>query len=114
MQVLEKDDAPSADTLLQARNGFEAPMSDLQAVLEKHAKKATKRNAKASFPVTKSTAAPLPVTHSPVPEPDDAALETMIHDFLQQGRPSSVLLDFVRKLREKKRGDNTPAPPKRR
>lgn len=46
MKALQKTAAPSADTLLNARNTFVAPIAELNPVLEKPAKRATKPKAK--------------------------------------------------------------------
>jgi len=90
MHSMEKEAAPSADTLLEARNTFAAPESGLRPVMEKPVRKTAKKKTAGS---RKSEV---------VREPDDAALDTMIHDFLVEGKPSSFLLEFVRMLRQKK------------
>ena len=44
---------------------------------------------------------------SPDPE-EDLVVEAMIHDMLAEGKPSSFLLDFVKRLRERKNAPSAP------
>jgi hypothetical protein len=97
MQSLLHTDLPSSESLLQARNTFVAPMDDLQPLMEKP-KKVTKGQS------TKDKGAKL--TKRPAPNEmrpdaiDDMAVEAMIHDMLEEGKPSSYLLDFIKMMRK--------------
>lgn len=107
MQSLLKTEEPSSESLLQARNNFVAPMADLQPLMEKPQKK-TKAPKKE----------PKPKTQKPVKGPakneykgsvlDDMAVEALIHDMLQEGKPSPYLLDFIKMIRQQK--NPSPAP----
>ena len=104
MQSLLKTKFPSSELLLQSRNTFVAPMADLQPIMEKPAKKTKqpKENRQnAAKRATKNEIRPK--------EMDDMAVESMIHDMLQEGKPSSFLLDFI-KMIHKKRTQKNPAP----
>ena len=110
MQSLLKTDEPSSESLLQARNNFVAPMADLQPLMEKPQKK-TKTPKKE----------PKPKVQKPVKGPakneykgsalDDMAVEAMIHDMLEDGKPSPFLLDFIKMV--KQRRNPAPAPQQR-
>ena len=78
-------------------------MADLQPVMEKPQKKVkTPKVPKACRPKRKETNVIRP------DEADDMAVESMIHDMLAEGKPSSFLLDFVRRLRERKNAPSAP------
>lgn len=102
MQALLKSDAPSSEVLLQARNSFVAPMSELQPIMEKPTKKVKDKRLKgaSSKRATKNGSQPDSI--------DDMTLEAMIHDMLQEGKPSSSLLDYINMIR-KKRGERLSA-----
>ena len=97
MQSLLKTDDPSSESLLQARNTFVAPMEDLQPVIG-NKKKVTKGQS-TKVPSTKGKAANSEYKGSDF---DDMAVEAMIHDMLDKGTPSPFLLDFIKKLRQKR------------
>ena len=108
MKLLIKTDVPSSESLLQARNTFVAPMSELQPIMEKPEKKAkTPKEPK----VPKSSAPKRPANGPAKNEirpsaVDEMAIEAMIHDMLQDGQPSPFLLDFIKMIRQKR----NPAP----
>ena len=97
MRALLKTESPSSESLLQARNTFVAPMADLQPVMEKQAKK-TKQ------PKERKPSAPKRSAKNEIRanEMDDMAVETMIHDMLEEGKPSPYLLDFIKMMRKKR------------
>ena len=95
MRSLSETDVPSSESLLQARNTFIAPMSELQPIMEKPAKKAKGEGRKAKVSKKKS---------EPKSNVDDMTVEAMIHDMLEEGKPSPFLLDFINMIRQK-RGD---------
>ena len=96
MKSLSKTEVPSSESLLQARNTFVAPMSELQPIMEVKAK-GEGRKAKG----TPKRSAKNEIRPDAV---DDMAVEAMIHDMLEEGKPSPFLLDFINMIR-KKRGD---------
>ena len=106
MKSLNETDIPSSEALLQARNTFVAPMSELQPIMEKSVKKTkTPKEPKAPKSSTPRRPAKGPAKNEIRPDAvDDMAVEAMIHDMLQDGKPSPFLLDFINLIR-KKRGD---------
>ncbi len=86
MQALIKTDSPSSESLLQARNSFVAPMEDLQPIIGNKKKGKEKKPAKNEYKGS---------------DLDDMAVEGMIHDMLEDGKPSSFLLDFIKMMRQK-------------
>ncbi len=104
MQSILKTDDPSSESLLQARNNFVAPMADLQPLMEKPQKKtkAPKKEPKSKTPKPIKGPAKNEYKGSAL---DDMAVEALIHDMLQEGKPSPYLLDFIKMIRGKK---NTP------
>lgn len=103
MRSLLKTDSPSSESLLQARNTFVAPMSELQPIMEKAPKK-TKSTKTSKEPKSRKSAAPRrPASNEVRPDAvDDLAIEAMIHDMLEEGKPSPYLLDFIKMMRQKK------------
>ena len=97
MQSLLKTDDPSSESLLQARNTFVAPIEDLQPVIGN--KKRVTKGQRSKVPSTKGKAAKNEYKGSDF---DDMAVEAMIHDMLDKGTPSPFLLDFIKKLRQKR------------
>ena len=94
MQSLMTADVPSSELLLQARNTFVAPMSELQPLMEKPAKKSK------TSPTRKSTAQKRPAKNEIRPDSvDEMAIEAMIHDMLEEGKPSPYLLNFIKMMR---------------
>ena len=87
MQALIKTDEPSSESLLQARNSFVAPMEDLQPLVGNKKKGKEKKPAK---------------NESKGSDLDDMAVESMIHDMLEEGKPSPFLLDFIKMMRRKR------------
>lgn len=107
MRSIIQTEVPSSESLLQARNTFVAPMSELQPIMEKPAKKTkTPKAPKTSSPNSSASASPVYNDIQSDPE-EDMAIEAMIHDMLQKGKPSAFLLDFIKRLRERK---NRPTP----
>ena len=87
MQALIKTDEPSSESLLQARNSFVAPMEDLQPLVGSKKKGKEKKPAKNEYKGS---------------DLDDMAVESMIHDMLEDGKPSPFLLDFIKMMRQKR------------
>lgn len=106
MQSLLQTDYPSSESLLQARNTFVAPMDDLQPLMEKP-KKVTKGQS-TKDKGTKTTKRPAKNEIRP-DAIDDMAVEAMIHDMLEEGKPSSYLLDFIKMMRKKPAQDKPAA-----
>ena len=90
MQALIKTDEPSSESLLQARNSFVAPMEDLQPIIGNKKKGKEKKPAKNEYKGS---------------DLDDMAVEGMIHDMLEDGKPSPFLLDFIKMMRQKRAQD---------
>lgn len=107
MQSLLKTEEPSSESLLQARNNFVAPMADLQPLMEKPQKKtkAPKKEPKSKTPKPIKGPAKNEYKGSVL---DDMAVEALIHDMLQEGKPSPYLLDFIKMIRQQK--NPSPAP----
>jgi len=107
MQSLLKTEEPSSESLLQARNNFVAPMADLQPLMEKPQKKtkAPKKEPKSKTPKPIKGPAKNEYKDSAL---DDIAVEALIHDMLQEGKPSPYLLDFIKIIRQQK--NPSPAP----
>ena len=109
MQSILKTDEPSSESLLQARNNFVAPMADLQPLIEKPGA-SSRRNGKSGLRLEGKTSKPK--TPKPVKGPakneykgsamDDMAVEAMIQDMLEDGKPSPFLLDFIKMMRHKR------------
>ena len=103
MRSLLKTDAPSSESLLQARNTFVAPMEDLQPLAGN--KKSQKKKVESRKPDSPKTPKPKkgPAKNEIRPEAiDDMAVEAMIHDMLEEGKPSPFLLDFIKMMRQKR------------
>jgi hypothetical protein len=102
MQSLLQTDLPSSESLLQARNTFVAPMDDLQPLMEERKSRKTKVESRKTVspktPVQKKTPAQNEIRPDTL---DDMAVEAMIHDMLEEGKPSSYLLDFIKMMRKK-------------
>ena len=102
MQALIKTDEPSSESLLQARNTFVAPMEDLQPVI------GNKKKGKEKKPAEKGKGTMYNVQRKPAKNEykgsdlDDMAVEGMIHDMLEEGKPSPFLLDFIKMMRQKR------------
>lgn len=107
MQSLLKTEEPSSESLLHARNNFVAPMADLQPLMEKPQKKtkAPKKEPKSKTPKPIKGPAKNEYKGSVL---DDMAVEALIHDMLQEGKPSPYLLDFIKMIRQQK--NPSPAP----
>ena len=95
----------SAETLLQARNTFVAPTDDLQPLMEKPKKgERTKgrkderaKGRKAKGERTKGERRKAKAYTET--DYDEMAIETAIHDMLEEGKPSEYLLDFIKMMR---------------
>ncbi len=100
MKALIKTDEPSSELLLQARNTFVAPMEELQPVIgnKKKAKKQTPSNS----PTRGETGRKVAKKEYKGSDLDDMAVEGMIHDMLEDGKPSPFLLDFIKMMRQKR------------
>ena len=104
MQSLLKTDEPSSESLLQARNDFVAPMDEMQPLIEKKSQKS--KGASGHSDKCRKTLKPIkgPAKNEYKGSAlDDMAVEAMIHDMLQEGKPSPYLLDFIKMLRGKNR-----------
>jgi len=109
MRSLMTTDAPSSESLLQARNTFVAPMSELQPIMEKTVKK-SRKTAALKVESQKTVSSPQsqrsprrPAKNEIRPDAiDDLAVEAMIHDMLEEGKPSPYLLDFIKMMRKKR------------
>lgn len=100
MRSLLMTDAPSSESLLQARNTFVAPMSELQPIMEKAPKK-TKKPKESN--ARKLTTPRHPAKNEIKPDDmNDLAVEAMIHDMLEVGKSSPYLLDFIKMMRQKR------------
>lgn len=95
MQALIKTDEPSSESLLQARNSFVAPMEELLPLSGK-SKKTASLKVESRKPKVKSQ------EQSGKDAIDDMAVEAMIHDMLEDGKPSPFLLDFIKMMRQKR------------
>ena len=106
MQALIKTDAPSSESLLQARNSFVAPMEELCKVTKgqstKNQGKVQGKVQSDKVPSTKVKAAKNEYKGSDL---DNMAVEAMIHDMLEDGKPSPFLLDFIKMMRQKRAKD---------
>lgn len=108
MRSLLQTDLPSSESLLQARNTFVAPMDDLQPLMEKKSQKSkveSRKTVSPKAPVQKKAPAKNEIRPDAL---DDMAVEAMIHDMLEEGKPSSYLLDFI-KMMHKKPAQDKPA-----
>ena len=101
MQSLLKTDEPSSESLLQARNNFVAPMADLQPLMEKPQKK-TKKQPPSNSSTRGETGRKVAKNEYKGSDLDDMAVEAMIHDMLEDGKPSPFLLDFIKMMRQKR------------
>ena len=119
MQSLLQTDFPSSESLLQARNTFVAPMDDLQPLMEKPGA-SSRRNGKSGLRLEGKSPERTPNKTPKQPKTpakneykgsalDDMAVEAMIHDMLEEGKPSSYLLDFVKMMRKKPAQDKPAA-----
>jgi hypothetical protein len=107
MSSLLKMDEPSSESLFQARNTFVAPMADLQIVMEKSKKKTQTTSNKSNIIISQQTKDATKKEYN-ILDLDNMTIEAMIHDMLNEGKPSSFLLDFVKKIREKNSFASTP------
>jgi len=98
MQALIKTNEPSSESLLQARNSFVAPMEDLQPIVGNKSKKTKVESKKPTSKAPKSSAK----NEYKGSDLDDMAVESMIHDMLEDGKPSPFLLDFIKMMRRKR------------
>ena len=101
MQSILKADEPSSESLLQARNNFVAPMADLQPLMEKP-KKGTKKHPPSNSPTRGETGRKVAKNEYKGSDLDNMAVEAMIHDMLEDGKPSPFLLDFIKMMRQKR------------
>ena len=106
MQSLLQTDLPSSESLLQARNTFVAPMDDLQPLMEKPKKATNGQSTKPKTPKQPKAPAKNEYKGSAL---DDMAVEALIHDMLEEGKPSSYLLDFIKMMRKKPAQDKPAA-----
>ena len=105
MKSLLKADTPSFESLLQARNTFVAPMSELQPINEGTKRQSTKDKGSKKAPKLSTLKRPIksPAKNEIRPDAvDDMAVEAMIHDMLEEGKPSPYLLDFIKMIRQKR------------
>ena len=111
MRSLLQTDYPSSESLLQARNTFVTPMDDLLPLMEKTGA-SSRRNGKSGLRLEGKSPERTPNKTPKQPKAsakneykgsalDDMALEAMIHDMLEEGKPSSYLLDFIKMMRKK-------------
>lgn len=100
MQALIKTDEPSSESLLQARNTFVAPMEELQPVIGN--KKKAKKQPPSNSPTRGETGRKVSKNEYKGSDLDDMAVEGMIHDMLEDGKPSPFLLDFIKMMRQKR------------
>ena len=110
MKSLSETEVPSSEALLQARNTFVAPMSELIPLMEKPTKK-TKTPKESKVPKSSAPKRPTkgPAKNEIRPDAvDDMAVEAMIHDMLEEGKPSPFLLDFINMIRKKRNPAPTP------
>ena len=104
MQSLLQTDAPSSESLLQARNTFVAPMEELCKVQgdkvqrTKGKGKAQEKDKGTMYNVQRKAAK----NEYKGSDLDDMAVEAMIHDMLEDGKPSPFLLDFIKMMRQKR------------
>jgi hypothetical protein len=98
MQALIKTDEPSSETLLQARNTFVAPIEELLP-LSGNKKKAPPPS---NSPSRGETGRKVAKNEYKGSDLDDMAVEAMIHDMLEDGKPSPFLLDFIKMMRQKR------------
>ena len=108
MQSLLKTGNPSSESLLQARNTFEGTPTPSK-VLRTATGSPIEQS---SSPVKGGEKRPNPKTPKPKKGPakneirpgaiDDMAVEAMIHDMLEEGKPSPFLLDFIKMMRQKR------------
>ena len=102
MQALMKADAPSSESLLQARNTFVAPMEDLQPVIGNKKKGKEKKPAEKDKGTMYNVQRKAAKNEYKGSDLDDMAVESMIHDMLEDGKPSPFLLDFIKMMRQKR------------
>jgi len=100
MRSLEEAETPSSESLLQARNTFAAPMSELQPIMEKP-KKVTKGQGTKSQRKAQRNKVQDAKNEIRPDAVDDLAVEAMIHDMLEEGKPSPALLDFIKMMQLK-------------
>jgi hypothetical protein len=97
---LIKTDEPSSESLLQARNTFVAPMEELQPVIGN--KKKAKKHPPSNSPTRGETGRKAAKNEYKGSDLDDMAVEAMIHDMLEDGKPSPFLLDIIKMMRQKR------------
>jgi hypothetical protein len=103
MQALIKTDAPSSESLLQARNTFVAPMEDLQPLVGNKKKGKEKKPQEKDKGTMYKVQRKAPAKNEIRPDAmDDMAVESMIHNMLEDGKPSPFLLDFIKMMRQKR------------
>ena len=102
MQALIKTDAPSSESLLQARNTFVAPMEDLRKPNPIPSQKGRGKKASANSTKGEEIGRKAAKNEYKGSDLDDMAVESMIHDMLEDGKPSPFLLDFIKMMRQKR------------
>ena len=93
MQSLLQTDNPSSESLLQARNTFEGTPTPNPSL------KGREKRPNPKTPKPKKGPAKNEYKGSDL---DDMAVEAMIHDMLEDGKPSPFLLDFIKMMRQKR------------
>ena len=103
MQALIKTDEPSSESLLQARNSFVTPMEELCKVTKgQSTKNQVKGQGKVQSDKVPSTKVKAAKNEYKGSDLDEMAVESMIHDMLEDGKPSPFLLDFIKMMRQKR------------
>ena len=111
MKSLSETEVPSSEALLQARNTFVVPMSELQPIMEKKSRETRVKSKESKSPKPTAPKRPTkgPAKNEIRPDTvDDMAVEAMIHDMLEEGKPSPFLLDFINLIRKKRNPAPTP------
>ena len=106
MRSLLETDEPSSESLLQARNNFAAPMADLGKPTPSPSLKGRGKKTSSNSTKGEETGRKAAKNEYKGSDLDDMAVEAMIHDMLEEGKPSAFLLDFIKMIRRKK---STPA-----
>ncbi len=105
MRSLLQTDNPSSESLLQVRNTFVAPMEELCKVqgdkVQRTKGKVQEKDKGTMYNVQRKPAK----NEYKGSDLDDMAVEGMIHDMLEEGKPSPFLLDFIKMMRKKRTQD---------
>ncbi len=105
MRSLLQTDNPSSESLLQVRNTFVAPMEELCKVqgdkVQRTKGKVQEKDKGTMYNVQRKPAK----NEYKGSDLDDMAVEGMIHDMLEEGKPSPFLLDFIKMMRKKRAQD---------